>query len=199
MPPDDDLESGSSSPGADPNTARELAKARNDAKSYREEAKRLREDAETVRNEANGLRGKLKQTQDEAVATLAKSLDDLRNDLSGKVSEAETKAAAATESARLRSIRADLRVAARDAGMSKLDLYLKLIDMADVHVDANGDVTNAADLMAAMKKANPEMFGKDSSSNPTPAPKPADGTVKKAGDMTPAERAAEEKRLGISR
>jgi len=38
-----------------------------------------------------------------------------------------------------------------------------------------------------------------STTSTTPPPKPADGAPKKAGDMTPAERAAEEKRLGISR
>ena len=55
----------------DPNTGRELAKARADAKRYREEAQRLREDFDAEKKVADGLRGQLVKQQKDAAAKLA--------------------------------------------------------------------------------------------------------------------------------
>ncbi len=182
----------------DPNTPRELARARNDARAHREERDRARAEVDALRKEADGLRGKLTQTQQEAERTLTEKLETLRGELGGKVTEAETKANQATDAARVRSIRADLRIAAKEAGMVDLD-GLKLLDMDAVKLTDAGDVENAVALMAELKKGKPYLFGQASSSNPAAPPKPSDGKPKRATEMTDAERKAEERRLGITR
>jgi hypothetical protein len=112
------------------------------------------------------------------------TLDSLRTDLTGKVTEAEGKATDAAGKAKARATQADLRIAAKEAGMVDLD-GLKLLDQAAVKTDDDGNVTNAAELMAAMKTAKPFMFGTGSTSNTSQTPLPnKEGAPKSALDMT---------------
>ena len=178
---------GGDPPGNDPNTPAQLKRARDDAKRHREDAERLRGEVETKHKEAEGLRGKLTQVQKDAETNLAAKLEELRTDLTGKLTAAETKAQEAEAKALERSTMADLRIAAKDAGMVDLD-GLKLLDRAKVKLTDAGDVENGADLMAQLKKDKPYLFGGNSSSNPQKPPKPDDGKAKKYKDMTPEER-----------
>ena len=115
------------------------------------------------------------------------TLDSLRADLGTKVTEAEGKATDATGKAKARATQADLRIAAKDAGMVDLD-GLKLLDPAAVQTDDDGNVTNAAALMAKLKTDKPFIFGTGSTSQATPPPPPnQQGAPKSATTMTDAE------------
>jgi len=100
----------------------------------------------------------------------------------GKIKEVQT-------AADQRVIRAELKAAALKAGMVDLD-GLKLADLTKVKLNDAGEVEGADELMEAMKKAKPYLFGEPSSSSSHKAPKKDDQKVKKATDMTDEEYAA---------
>jgi hypothetical protein len=162
-----------------------------------------REYVEELRNENKTWRGKMQSertareaaeariTAAEAIAARAKEAAE--TEAGTKVKDAETKA-------NERIIRAELKLAAKLAGMVDLD-GLKLADLSTVKLKDDGTVEGADELMASLKEKKPYLFGTATtgSSNPTPPPKPDPGTPKHARDMTPAEREAklnELKRLG---
>jgi len=73
-----------------------------------------------------------------------------------------------------RVVRAELKAEAVRAGMIDLD-GLKLIDAASVRLNQNGEIEDAASLLARMKREKPWLFGAGASSsaaaNP-PRPEP---------------------------
>ncbi len=88
--------------------------------------------------------------------------------------------------ARSRVVHAELKVEAVRAGMVDLD-GLKLLNPATVEVGADGEVKNAAEVIAQLRRAKPWLFGGSSSSssaNPPPAQPPRQ---KMATEMTEAE------------
>lgn len=112
------------------------------------------------------------------------ALDGLRTELSAKVTAAEGKVTEVTGKAKTRATQADLRIAAKDAGMVDLD-GLKLLDSNAIRTDDDGNVTNGAELMATLKTAKPFLFGTgstSSTSNPPPPRQPSE--VKSALTMT---------------
>lgn len=174
--------------GADPNTPRELHKARADAKRYREEADRLRADLDATAKEANGLRGKVTQTtkeRDDAAAEHARLMTEREAKLTADLTEARS-------SADKRVIAAELRALAAKAGAVNPADMVKLLDTSALTITPDGDVKGAAELVEQAKKDRAYLFGAAGvSSNPTAPPKPDDpSAVKKFGDMTPAEQAA---------
>ena len=98
----------------------------------------------------------LPPTDAERAADLERRLDEL---------EASTTA---------RLIRAELKAVAVRAGMIDLD-GLKLIDVADLKLDAEGNVKAAGEVMRELRRAKPWLFGgasTSSSSSPPPAQPP---------------------------
>ena len=72
---------------------------------------------------------------------------------------------------------------------------LKLADLSTVKLNEAGDVEGAEELMAAMKKAKPYLFGAANTGNPKDPPPPNDPKAKNAKDMTDAEYQAARRAL----
>lgn len=94
-----------------------------------------------------------------------------------------------------RVIRAELKAEALAAGMVDLD-GLKLADLSKVKLNADtGEVEGASELMAALKKAKPYLFGEPSTSHSGKPPKKDEDKPKHVKDMTPEERESSLKKL----
>ena len=70
---------------------------------------------------------------------------------------------------RERLLHAELRLAARTAGMVDLD-GIKLLDPAAIHLTETGDLADAPALMQRLKREKPYLFAQSGSSNATPPP-----------------------------
>jgi len=95
-------------------------------------------------------------------------------DWQARAEHAEAALADAQAQANARLIRAELKAEAIRAGMIDLD-GLKLIDLAKVGLNQNGEVADAASILAKLKRTKPWLFGNAASSsaaaNP-PRPEP---------------------------
>jgi hypothetical protein len=95
-------------------------------------------------------------------------------DWRARAEAAEATLADARAQANARLIRAELKAEAVRAGMVDLD-GLKLLDLADVSLNQNGEVADAGAILAKLKRAKPWLFGNVASSsaaaNP-PRPEP---------------------------
>ena len=95
-------------------------------------------------------------------------------DWQARAENAEAALADSQAKANERLIRAELKAEAVRAGMIDLD-GLKLIDLAGVGLNQNGEVADAAAILAKLKRAKPWLFGNVASSsaaaNP-PRPEP---------------------------
>lgn len=141
-----------------------------------------RDRAARYRTERNTLREKIPQL--EAAATALRA-------------ETDAKIAAAETAANTRVMRAEVRILAVAAGINDAG-DVALLDMATLKLDADGNVTGAAEAIAAMKAAKPYLFkGATTTANP-PSPKPGDHVPKNAKDMTDAEYAGERQRMASS-
>jgi hypothetical protein len=82
----------------------------------------------------------------------------------------ERRLAEAEQEASARVLRAELKVEAVRAGIIDLD-GLKLLDLKNVELTPEGELANAAALMAQLRRAKPWLFvGASSSSLATPPP-----------------------------
>lgn len=148
-----------------------------------------REYVHELREESKGYRQKFADSEAaRKVADDAVRAKDIEID--SKVKDVQT-------AADQRVIRAELKAIAVKAGMHDLD-GLKLADLSKIKLDDAGEVVGAEELMAALKKAKPYLFGDASTSSTDKTPKPDGGKPKKVSDMTDAERKAEAKRLGFT-
>ena len=95
----------------------------------------------------------------------------------------ERELAATKQEASTRLIRSEMKVEAVRAGMVDLD-GLKLLDLTKVEVDPEGELKNAAELMAQLRRAKPWLFGPSSSSSPASAPPSQPSRPKLATEMT---------------
>jgi hypothetical protein len=98
----------------------------------------------------------------------------------------ERRLADAEQEARARVVNAELKVEAVRAGIVDLD-GLKLLNPAAVEIGPDGEVKNATEVIAQLRRAKPWLFGSSSSSssaNPPPAHPPRQ---KMATEMTDAE------------
>jgi chromosome segregation ATPase len=153
-----------------------LTDANNESKGHRLNADKYRQQAEDWRNQFNAA-----QTDANAAKQAhAEELERTKIDLTARATDAETKANEAGTKARDKVMMADLRVAAREAGMLDLD-GLKLLDREGAKLDDDGNVTNASDLMEAMRESKPYLFGK--------APVPGTQTGTTASTAQPPQRA----------
>ncbi len=125
-----------------------------------------REYVHELNNEAKNLR---QRATEEAAARKAAEED---RDKVKIESEARVKASKSDADARV--IRAELKALATAAGMVDLD-GLKLADLSTVRINKDGEVEGATELMEALKKAKPYLFGTATTSTtatPPPSNKP---------------------------
>lgn len=141
-----------------------------------------------LREESKGNR--LKATEE---AARAKAADEARErekaDRAKDKAEADARVAAAVSAADERVIRAELKTEALAAGMIDLD-GLKLADISTVKLNKDGEVQGAAELMVALKKAKPYLFGSASTSSSQRPPAADKQKPKLATEMTKEEYAA---------
>jgi hypothetical protein len=178
----------------------ELATTKEALKAANDESKGHRLNGNNFRKQVDELKEQLDAKDVEHTKAMKKATDDaekLRLDLTGRATAAETAAQEARTKAQERARAADLRVAASEAGLRDIDA-LKLLDPASLKLNDDGDVTNAGEALAAMKAAKPYLFGSASTSSPHLPPSNDPAPVKRAMDMTPAERLAGAKALGIT-
>lgn len=107
-------------------------------------------------------------------------------ELRARADALEHRLAETQKDARSRLIRAELKVEAVRAGMVDLD-GLKLFDLGDVQLNADGEIGNAAHRMTQFRRAKPWLFGGTSSSSPANAPPAQPPRQKLATEMTDAE------------
>jgi hypothetical protein len=100
--------------------------------------------------------------------------DEPAQDWQARAENAEAALAETQAKANERLIRAELKAEAVRAGMIDLD-GLKLIDLAEVGLNQNGEVADAAVILAKLKRSKPWLFANTASSsaaaNP-PRPEP---------------------------
>ena len=83
-------------------------------------------------------------------------------------------------------VKAHLQAEAVKAGMIDID-GLKMLDLSQVSVNGDGEVSGAVALMEKMRKEKPWLFGRPSTSNPGAAPPAQPPRQKLATQMTDAE------------
>lgn len=161
----------------------ELTNARARITELNGESKGHRLNSDKSRTEAE----KALKERDDAIAEHGRKQAEADAASAEKIKAEQTKATEATTKAQQRVIRADLKVAAKEAGAQDVNDVLTLLDMSKVKHNDDGDVTNAADLMAELKKGKPYLFGSTSTSNTTRTPPDPKTDPKKVKDMTDTE------------
>jgi len=168
-----------------------------------------KEYVEKLRNESAGHRLKAQETQMKLDAlsgdhTALKAKFDTAD--AARVT-AESTALEAKQSADARIIGAELKAAARDAGLIDAD-DLRLVDLSALKLSDKGEIDGLTALVDSLKTGKPHLFkaptaplepnaGPAPGSNTTPItpPSPKDPGAKHARDMAPEEYAAERARL----
>jgi len=120
---------------------------------------------------------------------LAAKLKTSDESLNGLKTESEAKLTAAQKASNERLLLAELKVAAKDAGLIDLDA-LKLADLTKVVLKDDGTIEGVDTLFKGLKETKPYLFGAASTSTAKEAPKADDQRVKTAKDMTKEEYAA---------
>lgn len=115
--------------------------------------------------------------------TTAKPDADPVDELRARAEALERRLAETEREAKVRLIRAELKVEAVRAGIIDLD-GLKLLDLNDAELTPDGELANAAELMNQLRRAKPWLFGTSSSSSPASAPPAQPPRQKQATEMT---------------
>jgi len=89
----------------------------------------------------------------------------------------------------MRLVRAEMKVEAVRAGIIDLD-GLRLLDLSDASLNDQGEVPDAAERIAKLKKTKPWLFGALSSSSPLAPPSARPLHRKHATEMTSTEYSA---------
>lgn len=193
--PDDGDGDGGDPPNQNPKTERELAKARAEAKQYRQERDAAVQDRDHARNEATGLRGRITtlendfstyKTEAEANSTRAKAEYD------------QAIATTKTESDRA-VIAAEVRVEAVKAGVHNPSDFVKLVDLSALKRGEDGGVQGLSDLIAQQRKDRAYLFGNGNTSSTAPQPKQPNGQEQpSARNMNADQMSAFEREHGIT-
>jgi hypothetical protein len=104
-------------------------------------------------------------------------------ELRARADALEHRMAETEREARARVTRAELKVEAIRAGIIDLDC-LQLLDVHDVNVTPDGELTNGAELIAQLKRNKPWLFNVPSSSSGANAPPAQPPRQKLATEMT---------------
>nr|WP_321985343.1 hypothetical protein [uncultured Lichenicoccus sp.] len=178
----------------------ELAAVKDQLKTVNDEAKGHRLNSNNFRSQVEDLRKQL-EAKDVERDTLQKKLTEdaekQRLDLTARATAAETAAKDIRTKAQERVVASDLKQAAAQAGIADPD-FLKLLDHGTLKFNDDGDVTNAAEAMAAWKTAKPHLFGQVSTSSTAPAPKPDNGKPANVNDMNADQIRGFERQMGIT-
>jgi hypothetical protein len=118
----------------------------------------------------------------EAVTPIDPGTDSVE-ELRSRAEALERKLADTEQQARDRVAQAELKVAAIRAGIVDLD-GLRLLDSKDLELTPEGEVANAGQLVAQLRRAKPWLFGGPSSSSPSIPPPVQPPKPKLATDMT---------------
>ncbi len=148
-----------------------------------------------VNNEAKGHRLNADNFRTQAEKHAAEA-DAARKDADAKIAEANAKADEKLTKAQQKAVTADLKIAAREAGAVDLTDVLALVPRDKLKINADGDVENAAEVLAEMKAAKPHLFAVKSTSS-TSKPPPANDKPKHAREMTDDEFSSIMKSHGI--
>lgn len=127
------------------------------------------------------------KARDDAIAEAARKATETEAEKAAAVTAAEAKAAEAAQKAQERVVNADLKIAAKDAGAHDAGDILALLDRSKIKLTDDGEISNAAELIADLKKTKGHLFGAISTSNPTNPPPPKPPGAKGVKDMTEAE------------
>lgn len=149
-----------------------------------------------VNNEAKGHRLNADNFRTQAEKAAAEA-EQARKDAEAKIAEATTKANETLTKAQQKAVNADLRLAAKEAGAVDMADVLALVPRDKLKVNAEGDVENAAEVLAEMKAAKPHLFSVTSTSSTSKTPPREPGKAKHASEMTQAESDAELRKLGL--
>jgi len=174
-------------PAIDPNTVRELEKARADIKTVRAELNAARAERDAIRTERDDAiksRDGLKAQFDKQKSDGEKALADANAAVEQAKADAEAATKGATEKANAAVIRAEAKAAAVRLGAVNPDDVVKLIDLGTVKMGEDGKIDGLDAVMEAAKESRGYLF-----SEPT-KPGAETGTTKttpapKAGDPAP--------------
>ncbi|BBC81276.1 phage minor structual protein GP20 [Acetobacter orientalis] len=162
-------------PAIDPNTPRELEKARGDLKTLRAELQAARAERDTIRAE-----------RDDAIKSrdgLKAQFDKQKTEFEGKLADATAAATkaqadaveagkAAKAQANAAVIRAEAKAAATRLGAVAPEDVVKLIDLGSVKMGENGEIEGLDAVMSAAKEARGYLFSEP------PKPGTETGTTK---------------------
>lgn len=118
------------------------------------------------------------RTVKDQLAANQRELDGLRTELSTRVTAARAEGQQVAEKVKKRAIDAELKAAAATAGLQDMDL-LPLIERTGLACDDDGNVTGAAEAVAAFKTKKPEFF------RAAPAPRPGETITIRSGSPAP--------------
>ena len=118
---------------------------------------------------------------DEAVPAVLET--DPVAELRARAEAAERRLEETTREAHNRVLNAELKVEAIRAGIVDLD-GLKLLDLKDVRLTSEGELLNATELMAQLRRTKPWLFGSTSSSSQASPPPAQPPRQKLATEMT---------------
>lgn len=115
------------------------------------------EEARKLRSEANSLRKRLRELEEAKTKADAETLSETEQAIVKARKEGATEA---LEGANARIRRAEVKAALMAAGVNPalLDLASKADEFAELAVTDEGEVQGVADVVAAFKKATPDLF-----------------------------------------
>jgi|HubBroStandDraft_1064217.scaffolds.fasta_scaffold192148_2 hypothetical protein len=112
--------------------------------------------------------------------------DDSETNLLAKIQKLETENHDALQHAERRVIISELKVEAIRTGMIDLD-GLTFLDLTQVHLDENGNLSEAAELIIKLKQSKPWLFTTPSTSSIAEVPPSRPSRQKLATEMTDGE------------
>ncbi|MEZ7136838.1 phage scaffolding protein [Komagataeibacter sp. SM21] len=171
-------------PVIDPNTVRELEKARADIKTVRAELNAARAERDAIRTERDDAiksRDGLKAQFDKQKSDGEKALADANAAVEQAKADAEAATKGATEKANAAVIRAEAKAAAVRLGAVNPDDVVKLIDLGTVKMGEDGKIDGLDAVMEAAKESRGYLFTEPAkpgtetgTTKTTPAPKAGD-------------------------
>lgn len=189
----------------DPNTVRELEKARADIKTVRAELNSARAERDAIRSERDDAiksRDGLKAQFDKQKADGEKALADANAAVEQAKAAADEAGKAAKAQADTAVIRAEAKAAAVRLGAVNPEDVVKLIDLGTVKMGENGQIDGLDAVMEAAKESRSYLFTEPAkpgtetgTTRTTPAPKagdpaPFDARTAPAKDVAANARAA---------
>ncbi|WP_102323882.1 phage scaffolding protein [Komagataeibacter saccharivorans] len=194
-------------PVIDPNTVRELEKARADIKTVRAELNAARAERDAIRTERDDAiksRDGLKAQFDKQKADGEKALADANAAVEQAKADAEAATKGATEKANAAVIRAEAKAAAVRLGAVNPEDVVKLIDLDTVKMGEDGKIDGLDAVMEAAKENRGYLFSEPpkpgtetGTTKTTPAPKVGDPAPFDAATAKPGDVAAQARAMGL--